>query len=158
MYLNARNNLLTAKATAEQAIADKDGALEELVEALKDDIRYAENTVDFDDDKLKLIGWAGRKARTPLAAPGQARLLEAPKQGAGWVFLDWKAPVDGGKPAAYKVERRLRDGGGWENVATAILTEATLVEQPEKQELEYRIIALNKSGEGQPSNTVSIVL
>lgn len=43
---------------------------------MKGDIRYAENTVDFDDDKLKLIGWAGRKAKTPLVPPGQARLLK----------------------------------------------------------------------------------
>ena len=39
-----------------------------------------------------------------------------------------------------------------------ILTEATLVKQPEKTELEYRVIAVNKSGEGQPSNTVMVVL
>lgn len=158
MYLNARNNLLTAKATAEQATTEKDEALENLIDTLKADIRYAENTVDFDDDKLKLIGWAGKKTATVLTPPGQARLLEAPKQGAGWLFLDWKAPVDGGKPAAYKVERRLRDSGGWQDVATAILTEATLVEQPCGKELEYRIIAVNKAGQGEPSNTVSVVL
>jgi len=58
----------------------------------KAEIRYAENTVNYDDDKLKLIGWAGRAARTDLAPPGQARILEAPRQGEGWVFLDWKAP------------------------------------------------------------------
>ena len=38
------------------------------------------------------------------------------------------------------------------------VTEATLVDQPEKTELEYRVIALNKSGEGQLSNTVMVVL
>ena len=129
-----------------------------MIEAMKADIRYAENTVDFDDDKLKLIGWAGRKAKTLLAPPCQVRLLEAPKQGKGWVFLDWKAPAEGGRPKAYKVERRLRDGGSWENVATAIITEATLVDQPEKTELEYRVIAVNKSGGSKPSNTVEVVL
>ena len=98
---------------------------------MKADIRYAENTVNFDDDKLKLIGWAGKKEATPLAPPGQARQLEAPKQGAGWVFLDWKAPFDGGKPKAYKVQRRLRPSGSWQDVATAIVTEVTLVEQPQ---------------------------
>jgi hypothetical protein len=29
---------------------------------LKSDIRYAENKVNYDDDKLKLLGWAGKKA------------------------------------------------------------------------------------------------
>jgi len=33
-----------------------------------------------------------------------------------------------------------------------------LVEQPEKQDLEYRIIAVNKAGQGEPSNTVTVVL
>jgi len=78
---------------------------------------------------LKLIGWAGRKERTPLAPPGQARLLESPKQGEGWLFLDWKKPSDGSAAAAYKVMRRERPAGPWEEVATAVVSEATLVEQ-----------------------------
>ena len=158
LYINAKNSNLAAQAAAEQATGDKSEALEELIEAMKADIRYAENTVNYDDDKLKLIGWAGKKAPTALPAPGQSRLLEAPKQGAGWVFLDWKAPADGGKPKAYKVQRRNRPAGPWENIATAILSEITLVDQPEKTEIEYRVIAINKSGEGSASNTVMVVL
>ncbi len=157
-YSNRRENFLAARAAVEQATGDKDDALENLIEALKDDIRYAENTVGYDDDELKLIGWAGKKTKTPLAAPGQTRLLEAPKQGKGWVFLDWKAPADGGKPKAYKVQRRVREGGDWKDVATAILSEITLVDQPEKTELEYRVIAVNKAGEGPESNVVEVVL
>lgn len=158
IYSSRRDDFIAKQAAAEQATTTKDEALEELVEAMKADIRYAENTVNYDDDKLKLIGWAGKKTATPLARPGQARLLEAPKQGDGWVFLDWKAPFDGGKPKAYKVQRRNRDNGSWSDVATAIISEATVVEQPQKQELEYRVIAVNKSGEGSPSNTVMVVL
>ena len=157
-YNANREDLIAALAVAEQTTAEKDDTLEELIEAMKADIRYAENTVDFDDDKLKLIGWAGKKAATALQSPGQTRLLEAPKQGAGWVFLDWKAPAEGGKPKAYKVQRRIRESGSWKDIATAILTEATLVDQPEKTQLEYRVIAVNKSGEGQASNTVMVVL
>jgi len=157
-YTTAKNAAIAAQAAAEDATGSKDDALEDLADAMKDDIRYAENTVDFDDDKLKLIGWAGKKAPTPLAPPGQARLLEAPRQGEGWVFLDWKAPVDGGAPSAYRVMRRERPAGAWEDVGTAVITEATLVEQPRTKELEYRIIAVNKAGEGEPSNTAMVVL
>lgn len=157
-YTNAVNVTVAAQAAAEAATADKDDALDDLVDALKSDINYAENTVDGDDDKLKLIGWAGRKSATALQVPGQSRLLEAPKQGDGWVFLDWKKPSDGGKPAAYKVMRRERPDGPWSEVATAVITEATLVEQPKGNELEYRIVAVNKAGDGEPSNTAMVVL
>jgi hypothetical protein len=51
-----------------------------------------------------------------------------------------------------------RSGESWADVATAILTEATLVDQPKQTELEYRVVALNKAGEGQASNTVAVVL
>jgi len=157
-YIAALNAAIAARAAAEAATSAKDAALEDLVDAMKSDIRYAENTVDYDDNQLKLIGWAGKAAPTPLAVPGQARLLEAPRQGDGWVFLDWKAPADGGTPAAYKVMRRERPAGAWEEVATAVITEATLVEQPKGKELEYRIIAVNKAGDGEPSNTEMVVL
>jgi len=156
--IDAHNASVAAQAAAEQATTDKGEAFDNLVDAMKSDIRYAENTVDYDDDKLKLIGWAGRKQQTPLAIPGQTRLLEAARQGEGWVFLDWKAPSDGGKPAAYKVMRRERDGGTWASIATAMITEVTLVDQPRAKELEYQIIAVNKAGDGEPSNTVMAVL
>ncbi len=157
-YTATKNAAIAAQAAAEDATTTKDEALDDLADAMKSDIRYAENTVDYDDDKLKLLGWAGRKAATPLAPPGQARLLEAPKQGEGWVFLDWKAPIDGGAAAAYKVMRRERPAGAWEEVATAVISEATLVEQPRGKELEYRIIAVNKAGDGESSNTAMVVL
>jgi len=127
IYRRQRENLIAKQAAAEDATTTKDEALDDLVDAMKSDIRYAENTVNFDDDKLKLIGWAGKKTKTPLAPPGQARLLERPE-------------------------------GPWQEVATAVITEATLVEQPRGKELEYRIIAVNKAGEGEPSNTVMVVL
>jgi len=94
-YISAINAAIAAKAAAEVATTAKDDVLEDLVDAMKSDIRYAENTVDFDDDKLKLIGWAGKAAGIPLAVPGQLRSLEVPKQGDGWVMLDWKAPAGG---------------------------------------------------------------
>ena len=62
--------------------------------------------------------------------------------------------------------------GQWQDVATAILSEITLVDQPKAENIEYRVIAINlvpenplswfcnrgKSGVGSPSNTAIAVL
>ena len=54
--------------------------------------------------------------------------------------------------------RRERPDGPWSEVATAVISEITLVEQPKGKELEYRIAAVNKAGDGEPSNTAMVVL
>ena len=46
----------------------------------------------------------------------------------------------------------------WEEVATAVISKATLVEQPKGKELEYRIVGVNKAGDSEPSNTAMVVL
>jgi len=157
-YTDAKNAAVAAAAAAEAATSAKTDALSELVAAMKSDLRYAENTVDFEDSKLKLLGWSGRKDPTPQPAPGQVQLLEVVQQGEGWLSLRWKAPATGGSPSAYKVMRRQRPEGEWSEVHTAVTAEANLINQPRGLELEYRIIAVNKAGSGEPSNTQMIVL
>ena len=39
-----------------------------------------------------------------------------------------------------------------------IMTETRLVEQPSGKKLEYKIIAVNKAGDGEPSDTEMVVL
>lgn len=157
-YITARDAAVAAAAAAEQATAAKNEALQTLTDDMKADLRYAETTVNYDDDQLKLIGWGGRKSKTSLEAPGQTRSLEAPREGEGWVFLDWKEPVDGGAVAAYKIQRRLRPDGPWSDAGMAIESEITLTNQERGKEWEYRVLAVNKAGEGQPSNNVMAVL
>lgn len=157
-YVDAKNLATATQAAAEQAVVTKNEVLQVLVDDMKADLRYAENTVNYDDAKLKLIGWGGRSAATALAPPGQARTLEAPRQGEGWIFLDWKEPVDGGAVAAYKIQRRLRPDGPWLDVGLAVESETTLTAQERNKEWEYLVIAVNKAGEGAPSNTVMAVL
>ena len=149
---------VAALAAAQQATETKAAGLEELVTAMKADLRYAEDAVNYDDAKLTAIGWSGRAIGTDLEVPGQPGSLEASRQGEGWIFLDWKKPADGGAVAAYKIERRERPAGSWMLVSMAIESEATLNNQERGKDWEYRVIATNKTGEGLPSNTVAAVV
>ncbi len=157
-FETAKTDAVAAQAAAEAAVSAKNVALQTLVDGMKADLRYAETTVNFDDDLLKLLGWGGRASGTAMEAPGQTRMLEAVQQGEGWIYLDWKAPSDGGAVAAYKIQRRLRPDGSWSDVGMAIESEVTLTDQDRGQEWEYRVIAVNKTGEGLASNTVMAVL
>ena len=66
--------------------------------------------------------------------------------------------MDGGKVAAYKIERRERPSGPRTDAGMAIESEITLSNQERGKEWEYRVFAVNKAGEGTPSNTVMAVL
>lgn len=54
--------------------------------------------------------------------------------------------------------KRVLNSGHWKNIATAIETEATSVDQSRGKNIEYCVIAINKSGVGSPSNMVMVVL
>jgi len=157
-FITLCDEQVAAQAAAEQVTATKVAGLEELVTAMTADLRYAEGVVDNDDAKLTALGWGGMAPPTPLEAPGQARALEAPSQGEGWLTLDWKKPAEGGAVAAYKIERRERPAGPWTLISMAIESEAMLNNQERAKDWEYRVIATNKAGDGVPSNTVAVVL
>ncbi len=149
---------VAAQAAAQQATEAKHAAQDELTAAMKSVLRYAENTADGNAAKLAALGWGGKSAPTPLLPPGQPRSLEAPRQGEGWLFLDWKEPAEGGKAAFYRIERRKLPGGAWETAGMAVASEATLANQERSKEWEYRVVAVNKAGESGPSNAVAAVL
>ena len=62
------------------------------------------------------------------------------------------------KPSAYKVQRRKRSEGGWENVGTATECSIELANQQRGIEWEYTIVATNKAGDAPLSNIVMAVL
>ena len=157
-FITLGDEQIVAQAAAEQATETKRAGQAELVTVMKADLRYAEDAVNYNDAKLTALGWGGKAAPTALEVPSQPRSLEAPQQGEGWIFLDWKKPADGGAVAAYKIERRERPSGSWALISMAIESEATLNNQERGKDWEYRIIATNKAGESIPSNTVAAVL
>jgi hypothetical protein len=157
-FVSLSDQKVAAKAAAEQATAAKQAAREQLIAAMRAVLRYAEDAVSHNDAKLTALGWGARAARTPLQAPGQSGSLEAPYQAEGRITLRWAKPGDGGAVAAYRIERRQVPDGDWTIVDMSVEREATLVGQPRRTDWEYRVIAINKAGEGPPSNTVAAVL
>lgn len=157
-FINSRDTQTAAYAEAEQLTDVKQGNYETLFTRMKMMLRYAEDAVQGDDAKLSVLNWGARREKTPLTAPGQARLLEVVQQIAGGLSLRWKKPVEGGAPSFYKIERRERAEGNWELAGTANITESTLTNQERGKELEYHVVAANRAGDGLPSNSVTVVL
>jgi len=159
-YMAAKETETAARAALEESIKAKNVVLDALTEEMKKELRYAENTVDFDDAKLKQLGWGGRKSKTSPQKPGQVLSLKIQGQGEGRITLGWKAPNGGGAVAAYRIQRleRLATDALWTDVGTAMGLEANLANQERGKEFEFRVIAANKVGEGEPSNTVMAVL
>jgi len=158
-YKRADAAVQEAKASVALRYKEKAESYAALVDCMKSDIRYAENTVDYDDAKLTAIGWGGRRRRRKLEVPGQTRSLEVLREGPEWIKLDWKKPDEGGKVAAFKVQCRSPVGdGAWRDVGVTSGTEIVLHGQERGVALTYQVIAVNKAGEGGPSNLVGAVL
>jgi hypothetical protein len=78
------------------------------------------------------------------------------------ICLVWGKSKNGGPIRCYTIECRQCNGsnpyGDWMLAATALNNEAKLTNQPIGVKLEYRIKAINSTGESMPSNTISVVL
>nr|VFJ45913.1 MAG: Fibronectin type III domain-containing protein [Candidatus Kentron sp. DK] len=157
-YVSAREALDEINAQAKRALEAKDKVLAALEGNMKTNLRYAELTVKNDEGDLELIGWHGRKSPTPQGPPGRTRDLTAPDRGESWISLAWRQPVDGGKTAAYKVQRRKDGKADWQDVGMVMETQMKLTGQPGGARLEFRVVAMNKAGEGEPGNSIMAVL
>nr|VFK00140.1 MAG: Fibronectin type III domain-containing protein [Candidatus Kentron sp. LFY] len=157
-YEEARDAMIALQAEAKEAHDKKEAKLEALKRNIKTNLRYAENTVNFDDGKLKRIGWSGRKAPGHLTAPGQVGNLESPDRGDGWIALAWRAPTEGGKVSAYRVERRELGAEPWTRIDMAMETSARVADQPQGTKFEFCVVAVNKAGDGARSNVVTAAL
>jgi len=128
---------------------------EDLIAGLSEHTEFAANS---EEGKLNLLGWGPRSSSKRLEPPARPRDLEVARSGKGWVFLDWKPPLLGGGVAAYKVQVARPEEGAWKDVGMSIETEILVNDQERSVDLQFHVIAVNRAGEGGPSNIVRVVL
>jgi hypothetical protein len=159
--LDAYHATAAATVVAETAVreqhAAKDLALEDLVDDMKANLKYAEVAVRDQPEKLNQLGWGPRRSPVSLKEPGEVRDIRIVSEGDSWVILSWNPPVDGGQVGAYKIQRK-GQSGAWKDIGTSVDITTLLTNQPRGVEFEYRVLAVNKKGTGQPSATVTVVL
>lgn len=73
-YNHANTEFVKINALKEMATEERQRALADIKGKMRKQLRYAENTVGYDDNRLNLLGWAAKRKGKPLAAPGQAML------------------------------------------------------------------------------------
>ena len=92
----------------------------------------------------------------PAGAPGQPNVDKITKDS---VDLSWQKPSnDGGKkPTAYIIQKKSK-GGNWEpcKEVPGNETNCTVPNLKEKDEVQFRVIAVNEAGEGEPSRPTSM--
>ncbi len=154
----SKSRVVVAATTLREEHAVNDQDLEHLVDGTKANLKYAEVVFRDQQGKLNQLGWGPRRDGSSLEVPGEVRDIRILSEGDTWVTLRWNPPVDGGAVGAYQIQRKKKDGGSWENIGGSVDTVQTLSNQPRGIEMDYRVVAANKAGIGQPSATVTVVL
>lgn len=162
-FLQASNNLTDAESAAAIAAEQKQEKLQQLETAIKKNIKMASVDCSGNPEKLVEIGWSTRRDAQPIAPPAQPTCLKIIAQTEDTLFLSWKKPPRnaGGPARFYSIEKRQFIGDDWSDwtlAANALNNEAKLTNQPTGCKLEYRVKAVNSSGQSMPSNTISVVL
>ena len=157
-FVDARNGKVAADARALEETKRKNRTLAELIQLMKADLTFAEGHTRRDPVRLNMLGWGPPRPARDLEPPGEIRRLHIVEETENAITLAWRKPVDGGRPAAYRVECRQGGKGPWGVVATPVPPRATVTDQPRGIELEYRVVGINRAGLGPPGRTVQAVL
>jgi hypothetical protein len=157
----AIKKLADAKAMQQTAQKAADVKLEQLKAVMRDCLK--KSTVDVADEpqKLKLIGWSPKAGFRKANIPNQPTNLQAFAKENASVQLSWSRPAGRQRVLNYIIERREEADGNfikWAAIANSYKTQIILAGQPHGIKLEYRIKAVNTSGQSQASNTVSVII
>uniref|UniRef100_A0A1I8H545 TITIN protein n=1 Tax=Macrostomum lignano TaxID=282301 RepID=A0A1I8H545_9PLAT len=94
------------------------------------------------------------ETKSKISPPGNPGTPAVTKTGKNFAELEWTKPLNegGGRLTGFKVEKRKKNGD-WETAATVpgSASDALIDGLDEDEEYEFRVTALNASGEGDPS-------
>lgn len=93
-------------------------------------------------------------ARDPFGTPGQPGQPEWTDMTTSSCDIEYTAPWnDGGSPIiAYLIEKKDKWGVYWENAAASTGLTCTIPDLKEGNSYQFRAIAVNKAGKGEPSD------
>lgn len=119
------------------------------------DYKFRVKAVNKLGESLPLIGSDSITAKDPFAKPDKPGTPEVTDWDKDHVDLEWTPPKkDGGSPVkSYIIEKRNKYGP-WEKCAEVPgnQTKVTVPDLTEGEEYEFRVIAVNKGGQGEPSD------
>lgn len=107
---------------------------------------------------MREFGWGAPREPVALEEPGQPFNFRILKEEENAITLAWRKPPEGGSVAAYRIERQRWGEDEWTVVGTAVKKRITLKRQVNGIAWTFRVISVNKAGEGKPSNSVKAVL
>ena len=163
-YCAAASEYTHCKAAAKGAAQKKRAQREKLAAFMRLQLKQSEADTAQDPVKLERIGWGPRAKGKTARVPGEPQRLVCEVKEHGAVYLRWSNPVrgDGGRVMTYIVERRERSGDAgfneWRLVAVTHAKEILLTEEPRGQRLEYRVLGMNRAGQGAPGNVATAVV
>ncbi len=156
-YEAANNALTEAESQMTLAAERKLEKFMNLQSEMKRQIKLGVVDTADNPQQLSFIGWGTKKEPQAVDIPAQPKELKITAQGCGMLCLVWNKGKGGGAARCCIIERR-SDNQDWQLAATALNNEVRLTKQPTGCKLEYRVKAINSSGESLPSNTVGVVL
>ncbi len=159
-FLTAGRDLTEANAQVDIAAKAKKEKFQQLEAVMKQQIKLAQVDCATDPVKLSQIGWGPRRRGEAVEPPDSPRGLSILDRDEGTLIISWQKPSrNPHRPVGcYQVYQRLVNGttGSWQLTGTALETEFPLASPPAGQ-TEYRVTALNKSGESLASNTITVL-
>jgi hypothetical protein len=109
-YAQTRAATVVAETAFREQHAEKDEALEDLVDSTKANLKYAEFAVKDRPGKLSQLGWAPRRSGTPLEEPGEVRNIKLVGEGDSWVVLRWESRRKAASPRSTR-------STGWQGIS-----------------------------------------